>query len=84
MRNKHLIFVSQKLGLHVLRRRKGEKEKKKKKKKKKEKKGKNFRYGIMCILDSRVLVWRLVAPFSRVLWRDHINPIIVEVKWVKP
>ena len=23
--------------------------------------------------------WRLVAPFSRVLWRDHINLIILEV-----
>ena len=23
--------------------------------------------------------WRLVAPCSRVLWRDHINPRILEV-----
>ena len=33
---------------------------------------------------SRVLVWRLVAPLSRVLLRDHPNPRIVEVMWVKP
>ena len=32
---------------------------------------------------SRVLVWRLVAPSSRVLWRDHINPRILEVLWGK-
>ena len=32
---------------------------------------------------SRVLVWRLVAPCSRVLWRDHINPRILEVLWGK-
>ena len=56
----------------------------KKRKKEKEKKGKKFRYGIKCILISRVLVWRLVAPCSKVLWRDHPNPRIVEVMWVKP
>ena len=27
--------------------------------------------------------WRLVAPCSRVLWRDHINPRILEVLWEK-
>ena len=32
---------------------------------------------------SRVLVWRLVPPCSRVLWRDHINPRILEVLWEK-
>ena len=32
----------------------------------------------------RVLVWRLIAPCSRVLWRDHINPRILEVFWEKP
>ena len=24
-----------------------------------------------------------MAPFSRVLWRDQINPRIVEVMWIK-
>ena len=33
---------------------------------------------------SRVLVWRLVPPFSRVLGRDHINPRILEVLEEKP
>ena len=33
---------------------------------------------------SRVFPWRLVPSFSRVLWRDHINPRISEVMWVKP
>ena len=28
--------------------------------------------------------WRLVAHFSRVLWRDHLNPRILEVSWEKP
>ena len=28
--------------------------------------------------------WRLVAPYSRVLWRDHINPRILEVMGEKP
>ena len=32
----------------------------------------------------RVLVWRLIAPYSRVLWRDHINPRILEDLWEKP
>ena len=27
--------------------------------------------------------WKLVAPCSRVLWRDHINPRILEVLWGK-
>ena len=33
----------------------------------KEKKAKKFRYGIMCIWISRILVWRLVPPCFRVL-----------------
>ena len=33
---------------------------------------------------SKVLVWRLVAPCSRVLWRDHINLRILKVLWEKP
>ena len=28
--------------------------------------------------------WKLVAPCSRVLWRDHINPRILEVFGEKP
>ena len=32
----------------------------------------------------KILVLRLVPSFSRVLWRDHPNPIIFEVMWVKP
>ena len=62
-------------------------EKKRKKCKKKWEKTKS-RYGIKCILMSRVFgmnfPWRLVAPCSRVLWRDHINPRILEVLWEKP
>ena len=27
--------------------------------------------------------WKLVAPCSRVLWRDHINPRILEALWGK-
>ena len=30
-----------------------------------------------------IFPWRLVAPCSKVLWRDHINPIILEVLWDK-
>ena len=33
---------------------------------------------------SRVLVWRLVPPFSNVLGRDHINPRILEDLGEKP
>ena len=43
-----------------------------------------FHFGIMCNWISRVLVGRLVAPCSRVLWRDHMNPRILEVLWEKP
>ena len=70
-----------------MRRRKG-KEKRKKRKKKKEKKEKNK--GMFSCMESsvfwisRVLVWRLVPPFSRVLGRDHINPRILEVLGGKP
>ena len=28
--------------------------------------------------------WRLVAPYPRVSWRDHINPRILKFMWVKP
>ena len=42
---------------------------------------------IKCILMSRIFgmnfPWRLVAPCSRVLWKDHINPRILEVLWEK-
>ena len=31
-----------------------------------------------------IFPWRLVAPCSRVLWRDHNNPRILEVLWEKP
>ena len=64
-------------------------EKKRKKRKKREKKWEKtkIRYGIKCILMSRVFgmnfPWRLVPYFSRVLWRDHPNPRIVEFMWVK-
>ena len=68
MRHKHLILSHKKLGLHG---REEEREKRKKRKKEKEKKGKKFRYGIKCILMSRVFgmnfTWRLVAPCSKVL-----------------
>ena len=33
-----------------------------------------FHLGIKCILDHRVLVWRLVAPCSRVLWKRSPKP----------
>ena len=32
----------------------------------------------------KVLVWRIVVPLSRVLWKEHPNPCFVEVMWVKP
>ena len=32
----------------------------------------------------RALVWRLVLLWSRVLWKDHTNLWIVEVRRVKP
>ena len=35
-------------------------------------------------LDFLRLVWRLVLLWSRVLWKNHINPRIVEVMRVKP
>ena len=65
-------------------------EKKRKKRKKREKKWKKTKPRYVFILKSwvfwipKVLVWRLVPSFSRVLWRDHPNPRIVEVLWVKP
>ena len=43
-----------------------------------------FHLEIMCIWIPKVLVWRLVPSFSRVLWRDHPNPRILEVLWEKP
>ena len=35
-------------------------------------------------MNPRVFHGDNVPPFSRVLWRDHINPRIFEVMWVKP
>ena len=49
---------------------KREKKRKRRKKRKKKKEKRNkvcFCIEIICILDSRVLVWRLVPPCSRVL-----------------
>ena len=43
-----------------------------------------FYDGIKCILMSRVIGMEIVTPCARVLWRDHINPRILEVLWVKP
>ena len=44
-----------------------------------------FVFELCVIWIPRVLVWRLVVPpFSKVLWRDHINPRFIEVMWVKP
>ena len=40
--------------------------------------------GMFSFWIPRVLVWRLVAPCSRVLRRDHPNPRILEVLWEKP
>ena len=43
-----------------------------------------FHFVIMGIWISYGLVWRLVLLWSRVLWRNHINPRILEVMRVKP
>ena len=54
--------------------------KKRKKRKKRKKKWEKTKQRYVFILEScvfwipRVLVWRLVAPCSRVLERDHPNP----------
>ena len=42
-----------------------------------------FHLEIMGLWVPKVLVWRLVAPCSRVLGRDHPNPRILEVLWEK-
>ena len=43
-----------------------------------------FHFVIMGIWISYGLVWRLVLLWSRVLWRNHLNPRILEVMRVKP
>ena len=64
--------------------------KKRKRRKKRKKKWEKIKPRYVFILKSwvfwipKVLVWRVVPSFSRVLWRDHPNPRIVEVRWVKP
>ena len=66
------------------------KRKRRKKRKKRKKKWEKTKPRYVFILKScvfwipKVLVWRLVPPCSRVLWRDHINPRILEVLWEKP
>ena len=63
------------LGKIVGEEKKGEKKRKKRKKKEKEKKTKTkvcFVFGYFGI--PKVLVWRIVPPLSRVLWRNHPNP----------
>ena len=80
----HFIWLGQPVGEE----KKGEN--KRKKRKKREKKWEKTKPRYVFILKSwvfwipRVLVWRLVAPCSRVLWRDHINPSILEVLWENP
>ena len=70
-------FGLQRLGQNVGEEKKGEKKRKKRKKKEKEKKTKTK---VCFVLKSwvfsflKVLVWRIAAPLSRVLWKDHTNP----------
>ena len=57
---------------------------KKRKKKEEEKKKIKFRYvfnlGSSVFLFPKALVWRIVPPLSRVLWKDHTNPRNIETK----
>ena len=71
-------------------RREKSKERKRRKKRKKKEKEKKAKPRYVFVLNSWVfwisygLVWRLVLLWSRVLWRNHINPRILEVMRVKP
>ena len=71
--------------------------KKRKRRKKRKKKWEKTKQMYVFILKSCVILvfwmsrvfgmnfpWRLVAPCSRVLGRDHPNPRILEVLWEKP
>ena len=84
MRQKKFIWLGQPVGEE----KNGEKKRKRRKKRKKKWEKTKPRY--VFILKSwvfwipKVLVWRLVTPYSRVLWRDHPNPRIVEVMGEKP
>ena len=68
-----LIFCLTKARAHVLERREKSKERKKRKKRKKKEKEKKAKPRYVFVLNSwvfwipKVLVWRIVAPLSRVL-----------------
>ena len=68
-----LIFCLTKARVHVLERREKSKERKRRKKKKKKEKEKKAKPRYVFVLNSwvfwipKVLVWRIVAPLSRVL-----------------
>ena len=85
-----LIFCITKAGAHVLERREKSKERKRRKKRKKKEKEKKSKPRYVFVFNSWVfwisygLVWRLVLLWSRVLWRNHINPRILKVMRVKP
>ena len=66
-----------------------ERKRRKKRRKKEKEKEKAAKPRYVFVLNSWVfwisygLVWRLVLLWSRVLWRNHINPRILEVMRVK-
>ena len=65
------------LGQNVGEEKKGEKKRKKRKEKEKEKKTKTkacFVLKSWVFWIPKALVWRIVLPLSRVLWKDHLNP----------
>ena len=75
-----LIFCFTKARAHVLERREKSKERKRRKKRKKKEKEKKAKPRYVFVLNSwvfwipKVLVWRIVVPLSRILWKEHPNP----------
>ena len=73
------VFVLIWLGPPVGEEKKGEKKRKKRKRSGRRPKRYVFVFESCVIWIPRILVWRLVAPCSRVLRRDHPNPRFLEV-----
>ena len=77
---KLIFFCLTKARAHVLERREKSKERKMRKERKKKEKEKKTKPRYVFVLNSwvfwilKVLVWRIVVPLSRVLWKEHPNP----------
>ena len=75
-----LIFCLTKARAYILERIEKSKERKRRKKRKKKEKEKKAKPRYVSVLNSwvfwipKVLVWRIVVPLSRVLWKEHPNP----------